>query len=189
MHSINPTHFENIPAFPDPDKNGEAHLVHAIIETPARRRHKFALDPKYGAFMLKATLAEGLDWPYEYGFIPQTLADDGDPLDVLFLVDEPTFPGCLVKARLLGIVHLEKNGEENDRVLTCAQRVDGIAQTTDPYERISDVPPETIESLCRFLVEYSEEEGNKIVFKGVDGRKKARKAIEAAMEQFKRKRA
>src|SRR5438270_7462999 len=90
--AINPTHYEQIPTFPENEKDGGDHFVHAVIETPARQRHKYAFEPKYGAFQLKAVLAEGLSWPYDYGFIPQTLAEDGDPLDVLFLADESTFP-------------------------------------------------------------------------------------------------
>jgi len=134
------------------------------------------------------TLAEGLAWPYDYGFIPQTLAEDGDPLDILFLADQATFPGCLVEARVIGIVHLKKNGDENDRILACAKKVKGIAQTTDAYEKIGDVPEENIRGLCRFLVEYSEEQGNDIVFKGVDGPKKAMAAIRETAERFQDKR-
>ncbi len=172
MQAIHPTRFENIPTFPPKQKDRDENLVHAIIETPARQRHKYAL-------------AEGLAWPYDYGFIPQTLADDGDPLDILFLVDEPTFPGCLVKARVIGIVHLKKNGIENDRVLACAARVKGIAQTTDAYSHVDDLPKENIAGLCRFLVDYSEDQGNDITFEGVSGVKKAFKAIAETAERFK----
>jgi len=188
MPAINPTHYEQIPTFPDKKKEDGDHFVNAIIETPARQRHKYAFEPKYGAFQLKAVLAEGLSWPYDYGFIPQTLAEDGDPLDILFLADESTFPGCLVEARVIGIVHLEKNGEENDRILACAKRVEGVAQTTDAYDKIADVPEENIQGLCRFLVEYSEEQGNDITFKGVDGPKKALEAVCSAAEAFGKKR-
>ncbi len=187
MSTISPTRFDHIPIFPPGGK--DELLVHAIIETPARQRHKYAFVPDFGAFKLMTTLAEGLAWPYDYGFIPQTLAEDGDPLDILFLADQATFPGCLVEARIIGIVHLKKNGNENDRILACAKKVKGIAQTTDLYEKMSDVPQENIRGLCRFLVEYSEEQGNDIVFKGVDGRKKAMDAIKDTAERFKQKRA
>jgi inorganic pyrophosphatase len=185
MQAIHPTRFESIPTFPPKQKDRDENLVHAIIETPARQRHKYALEPEYGAFMIRDTLAEGLAWPYDYGFIPQTLADDGDPLDILFLVDEPTFPGCLVKARVIGIVHLKKNGVENDRILACATKVKGIAQTTDAYSHVDDLPKENIDGLCRFLVDYSEDQGNDITFEGVSGVKKAFKAIAETAERFK----
>src|SRR5579864_1011449 len=107
---VNPTHFEDIPTFV---KSGK-YVVNAIVETPRNQRHKYAFVPKYGLFSQKLLLPDGLLWPYDYGFIPRTLGDDGDPLDLLFLGDEPTFTGCVVKARVIGIVNLKKNGVEND---------------------------------------------------------------------------
>lgn len=185
--SIHPYNYERIDPFPaggDPDDDFR---IHVVIETPRATRHKYAFDKKTGLFKLKATIPEGLEWPYDYGFVPGTLGDDGDPLDVLFLDDEPTFPGCFAEARLLGIIRLEKNGVENDRLVACANRLDGIAQSTDPYEKMGDLPKPIVESLCRFLVEYSEGAGNKIVFKGVDGRKKALNAIRDGVERLKTK--
>jgi len=186
MH-INATHFEKIPAFAKA-KNGEK-LVHAIIETPRDTRYKFAFDPEFGIFKLKQVLAEGLEWPYDYGFVPQTLADDGDPLDILVLRDAPTFTGCLVEARILGLVRICKDGTENDRLLAAPERIPGIAQPSDHYDDVDDLPKETVEGICRFLVEYSEEEGHEIEFKGVKSRKKAFAAIECAMDAYKAHRA
>jgi len=185
-NNVNPSHFEVIPTFPEDGKN--KYSVHAIIETPRNLRHKYALEPEYGIFKLKTIIAEGLAWPYDYGFIPRTLGDDGDPLDVLFLSDEPTFAGCLVEARLLGSICLEKNGEENDRLLAAAVQVKGVAQTTDSYKEIDDVPQEMVESMTRFLVEYSSDADNKIVFKGVDSRKKALASVKKGMRAYSRHR-
>lgn len=185
MKSINATHFEQIPPFPEDPK--DKHSVHVVVETPRNIRHKFALDPKNGIFKLKQTIAEGLQWPYDYGFIPQTLAPDGDPLDALFLCDEPTFTGCLVEARLVGSIQIEKNGETNDRLVTCALHMDGVTQSTDEYKDIDDLPKDLIDSLCRFLIEYSEEQGNDIKFKGVVSRKKALETIERTRKQFKKR--
>lgn len=184
MRSLNATHFDRIAPFPDPD---DKHIVHVIVETPRDIRHKYALDPQLGIFKLKQTIPEGLAWPYDYGFVPATRADDGDPLDAVFLCDEPTFAGCLVEARLLGIILLEKNGERNDRLVTCAKHMDGLAQSTDDYDDIDDIPKDSIDSLCRFLVEYSAEEGNVMKFKGKKGRKAALDAIKAGMRRFNKK--
>jgi len=179
---LNPTHFEEIEPHPDDDK----YVVQAIIETPRDQRHKYAFDPKTGAFRQTMVLPDGLEWPYDYGFIPQTLADDGDPLDILFLADEPTFTGCLVKARILGIVRLCKNGVENDRVLTCPLLQDGVSQSSDSFHEIDDVPKATLDNICRYLVEYSEAEGNHIEFRGTKSRKHALHAIERAHKAFKK---
>jgi inorganic pyrophosphatase len=176
--------YEHVAPFPPGSKPEDDHLVNVIIETPRATRHKYAFDPKTGLFKLKTTIPEGLEWPYDYGFVPGTLGNDGDPLDILFLDDEPTFAGCFAEARLLGIIRLEKNGKENDRLLACAKHVDGIALSTDPYEKVDDLPKSSIDSLCHFLVEYSEGAGNKVIFKGVDGRKKALQAIYDGIERF-----
>jgi len=183
MTRINATHLEKIPPFPD---DADRHTIHIVVETPRDIRHKFAFDPEFGIFKLRQTIAEGLEWPYDYGFVPQTLGDDGDPLDVLFLCDEPTFPGCLVEGRLLGVIRLDKNEERNDRLVACAKRMDGISQSTDGYDDIDDVPKESIDSLCRFLIEYSAEQGNTMKFRGVQSRKKAVAAIKAGMKKFKK---
>ena len=170
---VNPSNYEHIEPFPedgDPEKDW---LVNVVIETPRATRNKYAFDSKTGLFGLHATIPEGLQWPYDYGFIPGTLGGDGDPLDVLFLHDEPTFPGCFAQARLLGVVRLEKNGTENDRLIACAKRLEGCALSTDPYEEVTDIPKQTLQSMQRFLVEYSEEAGNEIRCKGTGGRQEA----------------
>ena len=180
---LNPTHFENI----DPFVKGEKRAVRAIIETPRDQRHKYAFDPETGAFRQTMLLAEGLQWPYDYGFIPQTLADDGDALDILYLGDEPTFTGCLVSARVIGIVRIEKNGERNDRILACPMRQKGLSQRSDAFDDVDDVPKDTVESLCRYLVEYSAAEGNDLIFRGTQPRKAALRAIAKAHKWFERK--
>jgi inorganic pyrophosphatase len=180
--SINPTHFENIPAFP---KDG-GDVVHAIIETPRDTRLKYAFEPKFGVFQLRIVLAEGLQWPYDYGFVPQTLADDGDPIDILVLSDAPTFTGCLVECRIVGLIRLRKDGVENDRLVAAPIRRSGARQSADRYDDIDDVPKETIRGICRFLVEYSEEEGHEIEFKGVKSKKRAFAALEAAMAAYRK---
>jgi inorganic pyrophosphatase len=184
MKKINATHFEDIPAIPD---EADDYVVHAIIETPRDIRHKYALEPKYGIFKLKQTIADGLQWPYDYGFIPQTLADDGDPLDIVFLCEAATFTGCLVEARVLGIIRLEKNGIANDRIVACPLRQKGVAQSSDRFDTIDDLPKKSMDSLCRFLVEYSSMEGNEITFVGVQSRKKAMASIDEKMKVFRKK--
>ncbi len=182
--AINPTNYDAIPTFVPGDK---AQLVHAVIETPAQTRHKYAFEPKYGIMLLKQTLAEGLAWPYDYGFIPQTLADDGDPTDVLVLSDAATFSGCLLEVRILGAILLKKNGEVNNRVVACPKRTPGVALKTDGYERLADVPKDTMDGIERFLVEYSTIEGNEIRLEGTCSRKKAFAMIDKDRKRFKKR--
>jgi inorganic pyrophosphatase len=180
---INPTNYDAIPAYADEKQK----LVHAVIETPAQTRHKYAFDPKYGIMMLKQTLAEGLAWPYDYGFVPQTLADDGDPTDVLVISDSPTFSGCLLEVRILGAILLEKNSVVNNRLVACPKRQAGVTLKTDGFNRIKDVPKDMMDGIERFLIQYSEVEGNKIEFKGTCSRKKALAMIE--LDRKRRKKA
>ena len=140
---INPTNYDAIPTYVDGGKG----LVHAIIETPAQIRHKYAFVPKYGIMLLKLTLAEGLAWPYDYGFIPQTRADDGDPTDVLVLGDAPTFSGCLLQVRILGAVLLKKDGVVNNRLVACPKKTPGVALSSDAFKDIDDIPKETLAAI------------------------------------------
>lgn len=172
---INPTNYDAIPTYASDTRE---HLVHAVIETPALTRHKYAFVPKYGIFMLKQTLAEGLTWPYDYGFVPQTLAEDGDPTDVIVVNDTPTFTGCLLEVRILGAILLKKNGVVNNRLVASPKKQSGVTLRTDAYEKLSDIPKDTMDGIERFLVEYSEVEGNEIEFRGTCSRKKAFAMIE-----------
>jgi len=181
---INPTDYDAIPSYAE---NGKERLVNAIIETPGRIRHKYAFVPKYGIMMLKQTLAEGLTWPYDYGFVPQTLADDGDPTDIIVINDTPTFPGCLLEVRILGAVLIKKNGVVNNRLVACPKKQSGVTLKTDDYEKLSDVPKDLMDGIERFLVEYSAVEGNKIEYGGTCSRKEAFAMIEEDRKRRKKK--
>jgi inorganic pyrophosphatase len=181
--AVNATNYDMIPTAVPKEKD----LVFAVIETPAGTRHKFAFEPEYGIMRLRMTLAEGLMWPYDYGFIPQTLGDDGDPIDVLVLNDAPTFSGCLMDVRVIGGILLEKNGVTNNRLVACPRRRKGTALKTDDFDDIDDVPKETLKGIERFLIDYSEEEGNKITLGGQCSRKDACRLIGRAHKQFKKK--
>ncbi len=182
--AVNATNYAMIPTTVPKSKD----LVFAVIETPASIRHKFAFEAKYGIMPLKMTLAEGLFWPYHYGFIPQTLGDDGDPIDVLVLNDAPTFSGCLLDVRVIGGILLKKNGVKNNRLIACPRRRKGVSLTTDRFDEIDDIPKEILKGIERFLIEYSEEEGKEITFEGQCSRKEAYKLIDHAHKEFEKKR-
>jgi inorganic pyrophosphatase len=174
--------YGRIPAFVP----GHRELVHAVIETPKGTRHKFAFEPEYGAMLLKQTLAEGLAWPYDYGFVPQTLGDDGDPLDILVLNEPPLFPGCLQRVRLIGAVLLEKDGVENDRLIACPTPTPGTALPVDDFREIADVPEAMLHGIERFLIEYSAEEGHRITFRGRAPRHQAFEHVEKGRARYKK---
>jgi inorganic pyrophosphatase len=96
-------------------------IIKVVIETPKGSRNKYAFDPDDRTFTLKEVLPAGMGFPYDFGFVPSTEADDGDPTDVLVLMDEPAFPGCVLKCRLIGVIEGEqgngKKTERNDRII------------------------------------------------------------------------
>ena len=187
MKSINATHYELIPAYPSKDDR-KRNVVHAIVETPKGSTVKFALEPQLGIIAFHEAMPDGYDWPYDYGFIPQTLGDDGDPLDVVVMFDRPSFAGCLVKARLLGAIRLRKNGEENDRFIAAPQRAAGASQSTDAFETLDDVGPEIRRRLEAFLCGYSATQGNEIELVGSVDVDEARTLIDRGHKTFTRKR-
>jgi inorganic pyrophosphatase len=105
----------------------EAHIIEVVIETPKGSRNKFKYDPSTHWFKLSKVLPEGMVFPYDFGFVPATKGPDGDPIDVLVLMDEPTFPGCLLECRLVGILEAEQKARDqkkkrNDRLIAVAEQ-------------------------------------------------------------------
>src|SRR5438876_43986 len=103
--------------------NGDGEL-NVVIETPQGSRNKFTFDEELCLFKLGGVLPLGAAFPFDFGFLPDTMGQDGDPLDVLVLMDEPAFPGCLVPARLIGVIEAEQTEkgktERNDRLIAVA---------------------------------------------------------------------
>lgn len=101
--------------------NPKTGLVRAIIESPKGSRNKYKYLPELGVFECGPSLKGGLSWPFDFGFVPSTLADDGDPLDIIILMDEAAFPGCLVHCKILGVLEAQQvqDGEtiRNDRII------------------------------------------------------------------------
>src|ERR1700731_4352213 len=99
-------------------------VCRAIIETPKGCRNKFDYDPDTGLFMLGGLLPEGMMFPFDFGFLPSTLGEDGDPLDIMVLMDAPAHVGCLIEVRIVGIITAEQTEdtktESNDRLIGAA---------------------------------------------------------------------
>src|SRR6476659_7657425 len=102
---FNPIDFSDVPAGTDIPR-----VVNVIVEIPKGRRSKFEVDKKTGLMLLDRYLYSSSHYPGDYGFIPQTLADDGDPLDVLVMVNAPSFPGCVMEVRPIGMLEMLDQG-------------------------------------------------------------------------------
>ncbi len=109
-------------------------VVNALIEIPLGSKNKYELDPKTGRIHLDRVLYSAMSYPAEYGYIENTLAPDGDPLDILVIGSEPTFPGCVVPARVLGYLATRDNGKEDYKLISvvdCDPRNDHIQKLED----------------------------------------------------------
>jgi inorganic pyrophosphatase len=157
-------------------------LIQVIIETPAGSRNKFAFDPDQGIFALKKVLPAGMVFPYDFGFLPQTIAPDGDPIDVLLLMDQPAFPGCAVKARLIGVIEGEQlDGKEkirNDRLVAVAE----VNHMYANIRRLKDLPGKWLDEVQEFFVNYHGLEGKKYKLLGCRGQEVAFGLIKKARE-------
>lgn len=130
--------------------------VWVIIETPKGSRCKFKFDPDESRYQLKHILPAGAMFPYDFGFIPDTEGADGDPLDVLLLLDVPTFPGCAIETRLIGVLEAEQTDEEgtirNDRLIGVATEAGNQSDVT----RLQDLNAHLVAEIEHFFVSYNE---------------------------------
>src|SRR5579864_7909113 len=156
-------------------------LIQVVIETPKGSRNKYAFDPKQKVFELKKVLPAGMTFPYDFGFIPRTKGGDGDPVDVLALMDEPAFPGCVLKCRLIGIIQGEqydkKMTERNDRIVAVEQENHSWAD----IKHIDDLGKKFLRELEEFFVNYHELSGEQYRVIDVRGPGQARKRIGEGM--------
>jgi inorganic pyrophosphatase len=161
-------------------KHDSARMIDVVVETPRGNRNKFKFDQRSGGFRLGSVLPAGLSFPYDFGFVPGTKADDGDPLDVLLLMDEPAFPGCVVTARIVGVLEAEQteDGESvrNDRLIAVAQDAHDYAD----IQSLKDINCHLLKELERFFISYNETRGKKFKLLATRGPKQAKKLLDKA---------
>jgi inorganic pyrophosphatase len=157
-------------------------MLRVVIETPKGSRNKFAFDADEHIFELKKVLPAGMTFPYDFGFVPSTKADDGDPVDVLVLMDEPAFPGCVLTCRPIGVIEGEqtekrkKRKERNDRIVAVEQDAHSWADIAT----IDDLGKEFEHELEEFFVNYHKLSGSEYRILGLKGRAAARKLVKSS---------
>jgi inorganic pyrophosphatase len=165
----------------------DSDVIQVIIETPKGSRNKYAFNPDLRIFELKRVLPAGMTFPYDFGFVPSTLAEDGDPVDVLVLMDEPAFPGCLLQCRLIGIIEGEQGKKEdyerNDRIVAVEEK----NHTYAFVRNIKDLGKEFIEELEDFFVNYHELSRQQYRIVDVRGPKEAKRRLRDGMRAAKKK--
>lgn len=161
--------------------------LQVIIDTPKGSRNKSGWSEELELFELKGVLPAGAVFPYDFGFIPNTRGEDGDALDVLILMDEPAFAGCLVHSRLLGTIEAEqteKDGkvERNDRLIAVAS----TSHTHGHLEELDDLNVKIIDEIEHFFVSYNEAKGKKFKPLRRSGPDRAKQLVQEAQTSGKR---
>jgi len=158
-----------------------------IVETPKGSRNKYSFDPKQEIFTLKRVLPAGMSFPYDFGFVPSTLAEDGDPLDVLVLMDEPAFPGVRLTCRMIGIIEGEqledRSAERNDRIVA----IEAANHSFAKVRHVDDLGKAFKNELEAFFVNYHRLQGEKYRVIALKGPAAARRAIKQARRLAKQK--
>ena len=176
--------FEKPSAFDD-----ETGDLHVIIDTPKDSRNKYKFDEKLGLFKLGGVLPVGAFFPFDFGYVPNTRGGDGDPLDVLVLMDEAAFVGCLIPSRLIGVIAAEQTEEGkteiNDRLIAVAAN----SRNHTDVKSLDDLNETLVDEIEHFFVSYNRAKGKEFKPLGRFGAQKARKIIEDGMKLYKKPKA
>lgn len=133
-----------IPAQPKPG------LINVLIEIPGGSKNKYEFDKDINAFALDRVLYASVQYPFDYGFIPNTLADDGDPLDGMVIMDQPTFPGCVIAARPIGMLGMIDGGDSDEKILCVPDKDPRYAGV----KTLTDVAPHRLDEIAEFFRTY-----------------------------------
>jgi inorganic pyrophosphatase len=155
--------------------------VNAVIEIPKGSVNKYEYDKELHVFRLDRTLFSPVHYPGDYGFIPSTLGDDGDPLDVLVLLESATFPGCLMEVRPIGVLRMLDQGKGDEKILA-------VAESDPVYREVNDYPQlftHTLREIEHFFSIYKNLEGKKTEIAGWDSVETARKIILQGQQRLK----
>jgi inorganic pyrophosphatase len=162
----------------------ESGALNVVIETPKGSHNKYKYDPELGVLRLHRVLPLGDSFPFDFGFIPSTEAQDGDPLDALGLLDEGAFAGCVVTARMVGVIEAEQTEAgktvRNDRLLVVAQ----ASRLHRDVVTVDDLPSALLDQIEHFFISYDEVTGKEFKPIGRHGPKRAEKLLRKATDAF-----
>ncbi|TAF12788.1 MAG: inorganic diphosphatase, partial [Nostocales cyanobacterium] len=125
-------------------------VVNVLIEIPGGSKNKYEFDKDLNAFALDRVLYSSVKYPYDYGFIPNTLADDGDPLDGMVIMDEPTFPGCIIPARPIGYLEMIDGGDRDEKILCVPVKDPRYADV----KSLDDIASHRLDEIAEFFRSY-----------------------------------
>ena len=170
--------WKSLPAGPNvPD------VIYALIEVPRGSHNKYEYDKELGIFAVDRVLYSPVHYPTDYGFIPQSYYEDGDPLDVMVIMDEPTFSGCLIAVRPIGLMNMVDSGDRDDKVIAVPDKDPMYSGVRD----ITDLPQHMLKEIAHFFEVYKELEGKKTEVLGWQGSQSARETVLRALELYREK--
>jgi inorganic pyrophosphatase len=155
-------------------------VVYTIVEIPKGSRNKYEYHKQAGIIKLDRVLYSSLYYPGDYGLIPRTHYDDGDPLDILMMINEPTFPGCVIDARPIGLFRMLDRGDPDDKILAVPDK----EPLYRDYHDLNDVPKHYLEEVAHFFSVYKDLEGARVEVVGWESADEAKKKISHAIRLY-----
>lgn len=157
-------------------------VVNVIIEIPKDSQVKYELDKKTGLLKLDRVLYSSVHYPGDYGFVPQTLWEDGDPLDIIVLTGRPVYPLTLAKVRVIGVLRMVDNGEKDDKIIGVYDKDPRFEE----FQNLEDIPKHTIFELKHFFETYKELQGKECQVPEILGKEHAFKDVEKGIKLYKK---
>ena len=164
-----------IPAQPKPG------IINVLIEIPAGSKNKYEFDKDLNAFALDRVLYASVQYPYDYGFIPNTLADDGDPLDGMVIMDQPTFPGCVIAARPIGMLKMIDGGDRDEKILCVPDKDPRYTNVTS----LDDIASHRLDEIAEFFRTYKNLEKKVTEITGWENVEAVKPLIEECIKAYK----
>ena len=155
-------------------------ILNVVVEIPKGSQNKYEYDKKHNMIKLDRVLFSPFHYPGDYGIVPQTLSEDGDPLDALVLVTNPTFPGILIETRPIGLLRMKDQNQLDDKVICVAINDPRYLRTTD----ISDIEEHHLKEMAHFFQVYKDLEGKKVDILGWESSQKAKEVIIEAVKRY-----
>lgn len=157
--------------------------INVIIEIPKHSKNKYEIDKETGLIKLDRVMHTAQDYPFDYGFVPQTHWHDGDPLDVVLLTTHPLHPGILVVARPVAVVHMVDAGDRDEKIIAVPVSDPRFSEVKD----LADINPHTLKELEHFFLTYKKLQNKEVDITSVEGVEAAKKAILEACELYTKK--
>ncbi|HWK59010.1 MAG TPA: inorganic diphosphatase [Parapedobacter sp.] len=154
--------------------------VNAIIEIPKGSKAKYEIDKESGLIKLDRVLFSSVMYPANYGFIPKTYCDDKDPLDILVLCSVDVYPMSIIEAKVIGVMHMIDNGEQDDKIIAVAKNDMSVNYIND----LSELPPHTMKEIVRFFQDYKALERKNVTIERLFGRSYAYQVIQESIDLY-----